>query len=135
MLDHYSIAPSQLCPGGLKIILALDMLAASQGLQPLSIDDFQHSYFLRDHDRDRGRYSVYVLSKLTAPIINLPTRDDTAWKLSFFLVRGNIFAGAEPLVPQWKLIGKRLIIYKNFGPQDLTYQLLSSYIFFSSFTC
>lgn len=32
VLDHYNIAPSQLCPRGWKIMLALDMLAESQGL-------------------------------------------------------------------------------------------------------
>lgn len=51
VLDHYRIAPSQLCPGGWKILLCLDMLGLLQGLQPLTVEDFLQSYFFRDHDR------------------------------------------------------------------------------------
>lgn len=54
------------------------MVALKEGRQPLSIDDFLQNYFLRGHDRDKGRYNVYVRSKSSAPIVGLPRKDDSA---------------------------------------------------------
>lgn len=105
VLDHYDITPSQLCLSGWKILLALGMLGLKQGLQPLSIDHFLQSYYLHDHDLDKGWYNIYMQSKTFAPVINLPCRGDTVWKFSNFLVRGNLAIGAN----RWSLNGTLLV--------------------------
>ena len=53
--DHYLIAPSQLMPNTWRILMALEILSVRQGVE-CEIRDVLYSYYLKEHDTDKGRY-------------------------------------------------------------------------------
>ena len=59
VLDHYEIAPSQLMPNTRRILLALECLSMQRGVE-CEIGKVLHSYYLKEHDTNKGWYQFIV---------------------------------------------------------------------------
>ena len=67
VLNHYEIAPSQLMPNKWRILLALKCLSVQCGIE-YEIGKVLHSYYLKEHDTDKGRYQL-IVHKDCVPIV------------------------------------------------------------------
>ena len=74
VLDHYEIAPSQLMPNAWRILLALECLSMRHGVK-WEIGDVLFSYYLKEHDTDKGIYQL-ITRVGRAPIITCLRTND-----------------------------------------------------------
>ena len=108
--DHYEIAPSQMMPNSWRILLALERLSVQHRVE-CEIGEALFSYYLKEHDTDKGRY------QLTArighvPIVTCLHTNNHSWKDRLFFVRGDLVRG--PCGPgstsdHWKTTSKDAI--------------------------
>ena len=74
VLDYYEIAPSQLMLNAWRILLALECLSIRHGIA-CEIGEVLHSYYLKEHDTDKGRYQLIVRKDQVPLITFLRTND------------------------------------------------------------
>ena len=55
--EHYEITPSQLMSNAWRILLALESLSVRNGVE-CEIGEVLFSYYLKEHDTDKGRYQL-----------------------------------------------------------------------------
>ena len=72
------------------------------------LGEMLYTYFLREHDREKGRYNFYVRPDRVQLVNHLKT-NDRGWKQSYFFARGELVFGTSGLrdIPSfWKASGK-----------------------------
>ena len=55
--DHYEITPSQLMPNAWRVIMSFESLSTQHGVE-CEIGEVLFSYYLKEHDTDKGRYKL-----------------------------------------------------------------------------
>ena len=85
MCDHYEIAPSQLILNTWRVLMSLESLSIRHGVK-YEIGEVFFSYYLKEHDKDKGRYKITARVGY-APIITCLRTNDRSWKDRFLFVR------------------------------------------------
>ena len=89
--DQYKIASSQLMSNAWRILIILESLSVRQRVE-CEIGEVLFSYYLNEHDTDKGRYQLIVkVGRL--PIITCLRTNDCSWKDRFFFVKGELVYG------------------------------------------
>ena len=74
VLDHYKIALSQLMSNDWRILLVLECLSIRHGVE-CDIGEVLFSYYLKEHDIDKGRYQL-ITRVSRVPIITCLRSND-----------------------------------------------------------
>ncbi|KAL5574240.1 hypothetical protein UlMin_023837 [Ulmus minor] len=93
--DHYEIAPSQLMPNAWRVLMSLESLGSQHGVD-CELGEVLFSYYLKEHDVDKGRYKL-IARVGRAPIVTCLRTNDRGWKDRYLFVRGDLVWG--PLGP------------------------------------
>ncbi|KAL5573252.1 hypothetical protein UlMin_022849 [Ulmus minor] len=93
--DHYEIAPSQLMPNAWRVLMSLESLGSRHGVD-CELGEVLFSYYLKEHDVDKGRYKL-IARVGRAPIVTCLRTNDRGWKDRYLFVRGDLVWG--PLGP------------------------------------
>lgn len=78
------------------MLLPFDVFSWMHGIK-FGLLKFLHQYFLKEHDKDRGRMMDYNHSN-RLPILTSLKMHDWGWKDKFIWVRSSLF-GANSVVP------------------------------------
>ncbi|KAL5573741.1 hypothetical protein UlMin_023338 [Ulmus minor] len=89
--DHYEIAPSQLMPNAWRVLMSLESLSVCKGVD-CELGEVLFSYYLKEHDKDKGRFKL-IARVGRAPIITCLRTNDRGWKDRFIFVRGDLVWG------------------------------------------
>ncbi|KAL5552582.1 hypothetical protein UlMin_039983 [Ulmus minor] len=89
--DHYEIAPSQLMPNAWRVLMSLESLSVRHGVD-CELGEVLFSYYLKEHDKDKGRFKL-ITRVNRAPIVTCLRTNDRAWKDRFIFVRGDLVWG------------------------------------------
>ncbi|KAL5574014.1 hypothetical protein UlMin_023611 [Ulmus minor] len=89
--DHYEISPSQLMPNAWRVLMSLESISIRHGVE-CEIGEVLFSYYLKEHDKDKGRYKM-IARVGRAPIITCLRTNDRGWKDRFLFVRGELVWG------------------------------------------
>ncbi|KAL5565741.1 hypothetical protein UlMin_028905 [Ulmus minor] len=89
--DHYEISPSQLMPNAWRVLMSLESISIRHGVE-CEIGEVLFSYYLKEHDKDKGRYKM-ITRVGRAPIITCLRTNDRGWKDRFLFVRGELVWG------------------------------------------
>ena len=89
--DHYEISPSQLMPNAWRVLMSLESISIRHGVE-CEIGEVLLSYYLKEHDKDKGRYKM-ITRVGRAPIITCLRTNDRGWKDRFLFVRGELVWG------------------------------------------
>lgn len=90
-LSHFGVAPSQLMPNAWRILMSLECISMRTGIE-YGLSELLYTYFLREHDREKGRYNLYVRPDRDQLVCCLRT-NDRKWKRSYFFARGDLVFG------------------------------------------
>ncbi|KAL5582334.1 hypothetical protein UlMin_014776 [Ulmus minor] len=93
--DHYEIAPSQLMPNAWRVLMSLESLSVHNGVD-CELGEVLFSYYLKEHDKDKGRFKL-IARVGRAPIITYLRTNDRGWKDRFIFVRGDLVWGPRGL--------------------------------------
>ena len=88
---HYEIAPSQFMPNSWRILMSLECLSLRNGVEFI-LGEVVYTYFLREHDKDKGRYQLDVWHERVHLVTHL-RMNDSSWKQSYFFTRGDMVFG------------------------------------------
>ncbi|KAL5573130.1 hypothetical protein UlMin_022727 [Ulmus minor] len=86
--DHYEIAPSQLMPNAWRVLMSLESLGSRHGVD-CELGEVLFSYYLKEHDVDKGRYKL-IARVGRAPIVTCLRTNDRGWKDRYLFVRGDL---------------------------------------------
>ncbi|KAL5550064.1 hypothetical protein UlMin_000240 [Ulmus minor] len=89
--DHYEIAPSQLMPNAWRVLMSLESISSRHGVD-CELGEVLFSYYLKEHDVDKGRYKL-IARVVRAPIITCLRTNDRGWKDRYLFVRGDLVWG------------------------------------------
>ncbi|KAL5563464.1 hypothetical protein UlMin_033211 [Ulmus minor] len=89
--DHYEIAPSQLMPNAWRVLMSLESLSVRNGVD-CELGEVLFSYYLKEHDKDKGRFKL-IARVGRAPIVTCLRTNDRGWKDRFIFVRGDLVWG------------------------------------------
>jgi Putative gypsy type transposon len=108
--DHYEIAPSQLMPNAWRVLMSLESLGSRHGVD-CELGEVLFSYYLKEHDVDKGRYKL-IARVGRAPIVTCLRTNDRGWKDRYLFVRGDLVWGPRGTggVPgHWKSTSKEFL--------------------------
>lgn len=88
VLEYFDIAPSQLMPNSWRLLLALQVLTGQHDIS-FGMPEILHCYFIREHDGEKGRFSLNA-RKNTERLITGLSLGDKGWKGSYFLASGDL---------------------------------------------
>ena len=91
--DHYEIAPSQLMLNAWRILIALESLSVHHGVE-CEVGEVLFSYYLKEHDTDKGMYHLIARAGHVSIITCLRT-NDCNWNDMFFFVKGDLVYGPQ----------------------------------------
>ena len=86
--DHYETTPSQLMPNAWRALMVLESLSIRHGVE-CKIWEVLFSYYLKEHDTDKGMYKL-IARVGHVPIITCLQTNDRSWKDRFLFIRGEI---------------------------------------------
>ncbi|KAL5569074.1 hypothetical protein UlMin_025649 [Ulmus minor] len=89
--DHYEIAPSQLMPNAWRVLMSLEGLNVRHGVD-CELGEMFFSYYLKEHDKDKGRFKL-IARVGRALIVTCLQTNDHGWKDQFIFVRGDLVWG------------------------------------------
>ncbi len=109
--DHYEIAPSQLMPNAWRVLMSLESLGSRHGVD-CELGEVLFSYYLKEHDVDKGRYKL-IARVGRVPVVTCLRTNDRGWKDRYLFVRGDLVWG--PRGPggasgHWKSTSKEFIL-------------------------
>ena len=107
--EHYEIAPSQLMPNVWRVLMSLESLSIQQGVK-CEKGEVLFSYYLKEHDKDKGRYKI-IARVGRAPIITCLRTNDRSWKDRFLFVRGDLVwgpRGSGGVSGHWRATSKKI---------------------------
>ena len=81
---YFGINPSQVLRNVWRTLLALFVLSKSSNIE-FGLADLLFSYFLKEHDSKKGRYTLYRRKGREHLIVELST-SDKMWKNDFFFI-------------------------------------------------
>ena len=104
---HFEISPSQVLLNVWRTLLALLVLSTSSDIE-FELADLLFSYFFKEHNSEKGRYTLYRRKGREHLITKLST-SDKAWKNDFFLISDNCLENKEgepQILCVWQKVGK-----------------------------
>ena len=95
-----------------RILLALECLSMRHGVA-CEIGEVLHSYYLKEHDTNKGRYQL-IVRKDRVPLVTCMRTNDRGWKNRLFFAQGELVYG--PRVPgdatsHWRATSKCLYCF------------------------
>ena len=96
VIRHFEIALSQLMPNSWRILMSLECLSMRSGIV-CGLGEVLYSYFLREHDLEKGHYLLYMRLDRVQLVSHLKTNDH-GWKQSYFFAQGSLMFGLFLLV-------------------------------------
>ena len=72
--DHYEIAPSQLMPNAWRVLMSLESLIIQHGVD-YELGEVLFSYYLKEHDKDKGRFKLITRVDRVPIVTCLRTND------------------------------------------------------------
>lgn len=111
---YFVISPSQVLPNVWRTLLALFVLSKSSNIE-FGLVDFLFSYFLKEHDLEKGRYTLYKRKCREHLIVELST-SNKMWKNDFFFILDECLdnrEGEPEILYAWKKAGKDLYFLWN----------------------
>ena len=109
--DHYEIAPSQLMPNAWRVLMSLESLGSRHGVD-CELGEVLYSYYLKEHDVDKGRYKL-IARVGRAPIVTCLRTNDRGWKDRYLYVRGDLVwgpRGSAGVPGHWKSTSKEFFV-------------------------
>ncbi|KAL5578058.1 hypothetical protein UlMin_019757 [Ulmus minor] len=91
VLSHFQIAPSQLMPNSWRVLMTLECISMRHGIE-FGLGEILYTYYLREHDREKGRYNFSVRPDRVQLVNHLKT-NDRGWKRLYFFARGELLFG------------------------------------------
>ena len=104
LLNHFEVAPSQLMPNTWRILMSVECMCFNLGLR-FGLGDLLHTYYLKEHIKEKGRYLLYLRPRRQQLVLGLMTNDRGDWQKYYFFARGEaIFgsAGAGDIPSHWE---------------------------------
>ena len=89
--DHYKIAPSQLMPNVWRVLMSLESLSIQHGVE-CEIGEVLFLYYLKEHDKDKGRYKI-IARVGRVPFITCLRTNDRSWKDKFLFIKRELVWG------------------------------------------
>ena len=89
--DHYEITPSQLMPNAWRVLMSLESLSRRNSVD-CELREVLFSYYLKEHDVDKGRYKL-IARVGRAPIVTCLRTNDGGWKDRYLFVRCDLVWG------------------------------------------
>ena len=86
--DHYEIMPSQLMPNAWRVLMSLKSLSSRHGVD-CELGEVLFSYYLKEHDVDKGHYKLIAIVG-RAPIVTCLHTNDRGWNDRYMLVGGDL---------------------------------------------
>ena len=96
---YFGISPSQVLPNVWRTLLAVLVLSKSSNVD-FGLADLLFSYFLKEHDSEKGRYTLYRRRGREHLIVELSTFDKM-WKNDYFFISDDCLENreGEPQIP------------------------------------
>ena len=96
---YFGISPSQVLPNFWRTLLALLVLSKSSNIE-FELADLLFSYFLKEHDSEKGQYTLYRRKGFEYWIIEVST-SNKMWKNDFFFISNECLENreGEPQIP------------------------------------
>ena len=88
VLDHYEITPGQLMPNAWRILMSLECLSMWH-VVICEIDEVLYSYYLKEHDTNKGQYHL-IVRKDHVPLITCLRSNNHKQKDKYLFVRGEL---------------------------------------------
>ena len=92
-LDHFGIALSQLMPNAWRILLSIECLSFEMGVL-FEVKDVLETYYLKEHLKEKWRYTLILRQRKTHLVTGLPTNDRGNWQSYYFFVKGEGIFGS-----------------------------------------
>ena len=86
VFSHFEIAPSQLMPNAWRILMSLECISIRHEIK-FGLGELLYTHFLQEHDREKGRYNLYVRPD-RVQLVNHLRNNDCGWKQSYFFSLG-----------------------------------------------
>ncbi|KAM6565968.1 hypothetical protein CsatA_025096 [Cannabis sativa] len=108
VLDYYEVAPSQLMPNAWRLLLGIEVIVRVKGKR-VDLVDFQSSYYLKQHDTDKGRFLFTLRANKKAWVTELVPSNKRGWRKKYCFVKGDLFGTSDYEVPtSWRTLSKGL---------------------------
>ncbi|XP_060971672.1 uncharacterized protein LOC133037917 isoform X2 [Cannabis sativa] len=108
VLDYYEVAPSQLMPNAWRLLLGIEVIVRVKGKR-VDLVDFQSSYYLKQHDTDKGRFLFTLRANKKAWVMELVPSNKRGWRKKYCFVKGDLFGTSDYEVPtSWRTLSKGL---------------------------
>ena len=94
-------------PNSLRVLMTLACISMRHGIE-FGLGDMLYTYFLREHDSEKGQYNLYVLPNRVHLVNHLKT-NDCGWKQSYFFAWGELLfgpSGPGDIPSFWKASGE-----------------------------
>ena len=91
VVSYFEIAPSQLMHNTWRILMTLKYISIRHGIE-FGLRKLLYTYFLHEHDHEKGYYNLYVWLDWVQLVNHLRT-NDRGWKHSYFFARGELVFG------------------------------------------
>ncbi|KAL5745889.1 hypothetical protein ACOSP7_027035 [Xanthoceras sorbifolium] len=88
VLDFFDLAPSQLMSNAWRLLLSVEHFCKIHGID-FDLPDLFHSYYLKMHDTERGRYNFCLRPHKLHLVVGLTT-NDRYWKTNYFFAKGDL---------------------------------------------
>ena len=110
--NHYEIAPSQLMSNAWRVLMSLESLSVRHGVD-CELGEVMFSYYLKEHDVDKGCYKLIARAG-RVPIITCLHTNDHGWKDKYLFVKGNLVwgpHGPSGMSGHWKSTSKEILYF------------------------
>ena len=90
--------------------MSLESLSVQHGVN-CELGEVLFSYYLKEHDKDKGRFKLIARVDRT-PIVTCLQTNNPAWKDRFIFVRGNLVwgpCGPDGVSSHWKATSKEFL--------------------------
>ena len=111
---YFGISPSQVLPNVWRTLLASLVLSKSSNIE-FGLTDLLFSYFLREHDSEKGQYTLYRRKSREHLIVELSTLEKM-WKNDLFFISDECLdnrEGEPQILYAWQKANKDLYFLWN----------------------
>ena len=106
VLDYYGVAPSQLMPNAWRSLLGIEVIVRVKGKR-VDLVDFKSSYYLKQHDADKGRFLFTLRANKKAWVTELVPSNKRGWRKKYCFVKGDLFGMSDYVVPtSWRTLSE-----------------------------
>ncbi|KAM6583045.1 hypothetical protein CsatB_010067 [Cannabis sativa] len=95
-------------PNAWRLLLGIEVIVRVKGKR-VDFVDFKSSYYLKQHDTDKGRYRLILRANKKAWVTELVASNKRGWRKKYCFVKGDLFGMSDYVVPtSWRTLSKGL---------------------------